>query len=448
MERIIYIKTSDLYPHPDNPRKDLGDLTELADSIKAKGVMQNLTVVPRDGGGYTVIIGHRRCGAAKLAGLSELPCVISNMSAKEQLETMMLENMQRSDLTFYEQAKGFQMMFDFGESIEEIAQKTGISKTTVRNRMKLTRYDAELMKEAALRQPTMDQYMKLSEIEDEHIANECLRLIGTKNFDNEVAKAIRVQREKKEREILRDLFTRKCDKVLDASYEGLKKARLISLETFYSTEKNNIEKKLDELTAKHGKLFYAEAYGFTVYRKWSKADEERLSETEQKRHARAELEKRANDMYDAIVERAEEFVQSYKSKKGDFEMILGFMFRQLVEGRNDHQGSSFFTVAEDLGYKLEEGRQSWTEEVRAEAKDFILDFYEEKPCETVLRYLFETNRRKKTHFLPYQQSKLKYNTHNFSDFILLLSDIGYNVSDEEWSLLDGRHEIFNIEVPL
>ena len=64
-----------LFPHPDNPRKDLGDLTELADSIKANGIFQNLTVVPADDSyeTFTVVIGHRRLAAAKLAGLSEVP---------------------------------------------------------------------------------------------------------------------------------------------------------------------------------------------------------------------------------------------------------------------------------------------------------------------------------------------------------------------------------------
>lgn len=62
-----------LRPHPDNPRKDLGDLTELAESIKARGVMQNLTVIPQYKLGkiayYTILIGHRRCEASKIAGL-------------------------------------------------------------------------------------------------------------------------------------------------------------------------------------------------------------------------------------------------------------------------------------------------------------------------------------------------------------------------------------------
>ena len=118
MAEIKYIPVKKLWPHPDNPRKDVGDVTELAESIKANGVLQNLTVVPligeitkkRDGESYRVIIGHRRLAAAKLAGLEELPCVVVEMSEREQLSTMLTENMQRSDLTVYEQAQGFQMM--------------------------------------------------------------------------------------------------------------------------------------------------------------------------------------------------------------------------------------------------------------------------------------------------------------------------------------------------
>lgn len=120
MAEIKYIPVSKLWRHPDNPRKDLGDVTELAESIKVNGVLQNLTVVPLigeitkkwDGESYRVIIGHRRLAAAKLAGLEELPCVVVEMSEREQLSTMLTENMQRSDLTVYEQAQGFQMSYD------------------------------------------------------------------------------------------------------------------------------------------------------------------------------------------------------------------------------------------------------------------------------------------------------------------------------------------------
>ena len=141
MPQIVNIAIDRLSPHADNPRKDLGDLSELAASIKASGILQNLTVVPDEPDNsntdFTIIIGHRRYAAAKIAGLTELPCVVVEMSEREQLQTMLVENMQRSDLTVYEQAQGFQMMLNMGDSVAEIAEKSGFSQTTIRRRVKL-----------------------------------------------------------------------------------------------------------------------------------------------------------------------------------------------------------------------------------------------------------------------------------------------------------------------
>jgi ParB family chromosome partitioning protein len=124
---IVMIAVEKLLPHKDNPRKDLGDLAELSASIKENGIFQNLTVVPAEEGMYTVIIGHRRLAAAKKAGLTEVPCIIAEMDYKKQIGTMLLENMQRSDLTALEQAQGFQMMLDLGETQAAIAMQTGFS---------------------------------------------------------------------------------------------------------------------------------------------------------------------------------------------------------------------------------------------------------------------------------------------------------------------------------
>ena len=109
------VTVDNLYPHPDNPRQQVGDVVELANSILENGILQNLTVVPwfseitrapADDDSmndcYRVVIGHRRLAAAKLAGLKEVPCQIVEMSPAEQMETMLMENMQRSDLTPYE----------------------------------------------------------------------------------------------------------------------------------------------------------------------------------------------------------------------------------------------------------------------------------------------------------------------------------------------------------
>ena len=133
MDKIELVPVEWLAHHPDNPRKDLGDLTELAESIRANGILQNLTIVAsedeNEGDGkykrFWVVIGNRRFEAAQMAGLTKVPCVISEMDRKTQVATMLQENMQRSDLTVYEQAEGFQMMMDLGFTQKEISEKTG-----------------------------------------------------------------------------------------------------------------------------------------------------------------------------------------------------------------------------------------------------------------------------------------------------------------------------------
>lgn len=198
MAEIKYIPVSKLWRHPDNPRKDLGDVTELAESIKVNGVLQNLTVVPLigeitkkwDGESYRVIIGHRRLAAAKLAGLEELPCVVVEMSDREQLSTMLTENMQRSDLTVYEQAQGFQMMLDMGDTVEDIAEKSGFSATTVRRRVKLLELDKDKFKKSEERGVSLFEYMELDKLKSPERKNEMLDFIGTDNFKYKLKQAI------------------------------------------------------------------------------------------------------------------------------------------------------------------------------------------------------------------------------------------------------------------
>ena len=210
MAEITYIPINHLRPHPLNPRKDLGDLTELAESIKGNGILQNLTVVPitcvpkltgRDYGVadpddddlYVVVIGHRRLAAATMAGEDTVPCSIVAMSQGQQQETMLIENMQRSDLTVYEQAQGFQMMLDMGHSVQTIVNRTGFSETTVRRRLKMAELDQEKLKEVSTRQISLMDFDRLSQIEDLAQRNECLGKIGTSEFDMAVQKAVKNQ---------------------------------------------------------------------------------------------------------------------------------------------------------------------------------------------------------------------------------------------------------------
>lgn len=187
---LIMLPVDMIYPHPDNPRKDLGDIGELTESIRTNGIYQNLTVVrghyvgndyvPYDG--YMAVIGHRRLAAAKAAGLADVPCVVAEMDHQTQVQTMLLENMQRSDLTVYEQAQGFQMLLDFGASIDEIAEKSGFSKNTVRRRVKMMELDQEKLKEVSSRQLSLSDFDELAKIDDISKRNSVLQVIGTSDF--------------------------------------------------------------------------------------------------------------------------------------------------------------------------------------------------------------------------------------------------------------------------
>ena len=207
MNEIVMIPVAQLEHHPENPRKDLGDLTELAESIKANGVMQNLTVIPEaefpGDDHYLVVIGNRRLEAAKMAGLEALPCVISNMGYKEQISTMLQENMQRADLTVYEQAQGFQMMMDLGLTEEQIGEMTGFSRTTVRRRVKMAELDQEALAKYGT-QLTMDDLDKLAKVQDIKKRNELLKEAGSGNFKWKVDNALTEQKRAENYEKIRE----------------------------------------------------------------------------------------------------------------------------------------------------------------------------------------------------------------------------------------------------
>lgn len=177
---IIELETSKLIPNPHNPRKDLGDITELSESIQAKGIMQNLTVIPQSEGSdkYIVLIGHRRLAAAQAAGIKTVPCkIIDNMPIADQIGIMLLENIQRNDLTIPEQAQSFQMMLDLGDTVEGIAHKTGFAKTTVRHRLNIAKLDQEVLEKKLNdnnHQITLKDLIALEQVQDLDKRNEIL----------------------------------------------------------------------------------------------------------------------------------------------------------------------------------------------------------------------------------------------------------------------------------
>jgi ParB family chromosome partitioning protein len=134
--RLIAIEQID--PNPDQPRQVMGDLTELIASISEKGVIEPLIVRQR-GERFQIIAGERRYQAASQIGLRELPAVIRDVDDTEMLELALIENLQRKDLTAFEEAEGLQGLAErCGYTHEDLARRLGKSRTSVTESLALT----------------------------------------------------------------------------------------------------------------------------------------------------------------------------------------------------------------------------------------------------------------------------------------------------------------------
>lgn len=139
-EGTVSLKISEIEPNREQPRKefDSAALSELADSIRQHGVLQPLLVRPMVSGGYRIVAGERRWRASRMAGLTEVPAVIREMSDSEEMLFALIENLQREDLTPLEEARGYRTLIENqGLTQEEVSQAVGKSRPSVTNAMRL-----------------------------------------------------------------------------------------------------------------------------------------------------------------------------------------------------------------------------------------------------------------------------------------------------------------------
>ena len=140
--RLIPIDKLD--PNPDQPRHEIGDLTELTASISEKGVLEPLLVKPMMGR-WMIIAGERRWRAAAAAGLTELPCIEMDVDESAVAEIALIENMQRKDLTPWEEADGLRALCErFGYTHEDVARKVGKSRSTVTEALSIASIPKEI----------------------------------------------------------------------------------------------------------------------------------------------------------------------------------------------------------------------------------------------------------------------------------------------------------------
>ena len=343
-ESLVYLQVAELYPHPENPRKDLGDLSELTASIKENGILQNLTVVKGHDGkedGYTVVIGHRRRAAAIEAGLEVVPCIIAEMTPKEQIQTMLLENMQRSDLKIYEEANGLQMLLDFGDSIETVAQKTGFSEATIRRRTKLKELNQKKLKEVVdTRQISLTDLNELSKVEDVKARNKLLADIGTRDFNYKLTGELRKQAVNKNMQDVKD-FVKKIDaKQIPAEKKYTNQYEDIGGWNNYDIE--NWEESKKKIPDLKGEVFYdIEASGkLKLYRKAQKEKKQKKTPEEIERNRKIKgaweyLDEQAKVLYAMRKDFIEKLSVTTKNKCGVLKgaLIAGiysmFVYNQL-----------------------------------------------------------------------------------------------------------------------
>ncbi len=171
-------------PNPEQPRVDIGDLTELTGSIEQNGVLEPLLVKPNGDGTWMIIAGERRWRAANLAGLTEVPCIELDIDEKSIAEIALIENLQRKDLTIWEEADGFAYLIErFGYTHDDIAKKIGKSRTTVTESMAIAGLPESIR--VKCRQSTINTKSTLLEIArqfDEKAMHDFLDTIGTKGL--------------------------------------------------------------------------------------------------------------------------------------------------------------------------------------------------------------------------------------------------------------------------
>lgn len=435
MKYIQPISITKLIPHPKNPRRDLGDLTELTESIKAVGVLQNLTVVENGDGTYTIVIGHRRHAAAKEAGLTQLPCFVVDMTEAEQVATMLLENLQRNELTLYEQAYGFQTMLDLGESVESISEKTGFSKSTVKRRLKLTELDMEELKLASERQITLSDLEKLSEIEDPKARSEVLKSAGTSTFNGNVQLVLSKQKQKKKDEALIERF-----KKAGWEYQAYGKwydhrENYEYLGYIYSEASDTV---LAEKYKEGVKNYFTVSYG-SVYLKRDKS----ASDIEASLAEESERKIREEKLQNAKNALSEAFARAYKIRYdfiknlpvSEIKRSLAVIVRLSVIGGAFKPAGALYsvgTLAKLFGIK-----ESGKEVELADLEEHIRKSPERALLYSTYASLGDHDGRKCFDvYAKYYKSEYLTTLYEF------MRELGYIPSDEEEKLLDGTSELY------
>ena len=194
------VRISEISRNPNQPRRyfDPEAIATLAESIRQYGVLNPLTVRRTAGGGYELVAGERRLRAARVAGLTDVPCLLINADGEDSSVIALVEKVQRRDLDFFEEANGFKRLIDqFGLTQEEAARKVGKTQSAVANKLRLLRLsqqNMELIRRNNLTERHARALLRLSEEADRinvtnYIIEHELNVSRTEEYIDEFLKA-------------------------------------------------------------------------------------------------------------------------------------------------------------------------------------------------------------------------------------------------------------------
>ena len=446
MNNIQMIPVEKLQHHPENPRKDLGDISELTESIRKNGIMQNLTVVknPFVPDMYTVVIGNRRMEAAKAAGLEEVPCVISDMGPREQIATMLEENMQRADLTVYEQAQGFQMMMDLGYSAQEISEKTGFSETTVGRRLKMAQLDKKTFQAAVGKQITVEVLDQLGKIEDIGKRNELLKEYGENNFDWQLNRAIKVQQADKVWPAAQRIIAEYEPKLKEIPESERTKLYYGSWKKLY-----NLELELDKWDGKsefiphvQDQLYWmrngTDVEFYIKEKKQKEPTEKKTPEQIEKEKRIALAWKSAERAQETATELRRAFVKNMKVTPKNAMEMMQWALIAAVSCMICYQ-----TPTQRLRKEIPLKSYNIHEELQ-EIRDWLMETSQHKWPELILKFFEGETAPAKIGYVSGGSYEMpKHTEHKKLDLCYeWLTQFGYQMSDEEIRMMSGDHECF------
>ncbi|KOF57520.1 chromosome partitioning protein ParB [Clostridium sp. DMHC 10] len=186
MDNIVYISTDSIYSNAYQPRKYFNEnaLNELAQSIKAYGIIQPITVRKAPDDRYELVAGERRLKAARIIGLREVPSIVIDITNKQSAAIALLENLQREDLNYMEEAEAYyNLIKEHGYTQEKLAEGIGKKQSTIANKLRLLKLSAKVV-ELLLKNNLTERHARaLLKLNDESMQLDIVKIVIKKGLN-------------------------------------------------------------------------------------------------------------------------------------------------------------------------------------------------------------------------------------------------------------------------